>query len=406
MHRDITTWREVRSHRLWLAEQTMGLLAFARGSKVDRGFGWLDDDGVPDPARPPQLWITSRMTHIFAVGNLLGIPGCGPLVDHGLLTIRDTFEDSEHGGWFSDDPASGGDGRKEAYGSSFVLLAASSGAMAGREPAMALLHEAATVITRRFWSEKEGACLESWDREWAEPEPYRGANANMHMVEAFLAAGDATGDAVWFTRALRIAEQLIHDVARAHEWRVIEHFDGEWRPLPDYNADQPSHPFRPFGVTPGHGLEWSRLMLQLRSGLESPPGWLLEAAEGLFARATADGWQANGGFVYTTDQHGEPVVRQRLWWVVTEGIGAAAALHAETGERRYEEWYRTLWDFAATHLIDAARGSWHSELDGRLQPTRQTWVGKPDVYHSLQASVLPRFPVRPSVARAVLSSQG
>ena len=87
----------------------------------------------------------------------------------------------------------------------------------------------------------------------------------MHMVEAFLAAGDATGDPAWFDRALQIAERLIGEVASTHDWRVVEHFDEQWRPLPDYNADQPRHPFRPFGITPGHGLEWARLLLQVRA---------------------------------------------------------------------------------------------------------------------------------------------
>ena len=79
----------------------------------------------------------------------------------------------------------------------------------------------------------------------------------------------------------------------------------------------------------------------------APPDWLLGAAQGLFARAVADGWQRTGGFVYTTDFDGQPVVSDRLHWVVTEAIGAAAALHAVTGDEEYERWYRTCWDFAA-----------------------------------------------------------
>jgi mannose/cellobiose epimerase-like protein (N-acyl-D-glucosamine 2-epimerase family) len=223
----------------------------------------------------------------------------------------------------------------------------------------------------------------------------------MHMVEAFLAAGDATGDSTWHLRALRAAERLVEDVARAHGWRIVEHFDAEWRPLPDYNADQPRHHFRPFGVTPGHGLEWSRLLLQLHAALDAPPGWLVEAARGLFGRAVEEGWHPDGGFVYTTDLEGRHAVTDRLWWVVTEGIGAAAVLHAVTGEDEYERWYRTCWDFAAEHLIDAARGSWHAELDDVLRPSERTWTGKPDVYHSLQAALIPRLPVSPSLAGAL-----
>jgi sulfoquinovose isomerase len=337
------------------------------------------------------------MTHVFALGALLGRPECGALADHGLLALWERFADAEHGGWADEE------GRKAAYPHAFVLLAAASGTVAGRPPARALLDAAARVVEERFWSEAEGACLESWDRAWTAPEPYRGANANMHMVVAFLAAADATGDPVWLARAERIAARLIDAAARGHGWRVVEHFDADWGPLPGYNRDAPRHPFRPYGVTPGHGLEWSRLLLALRAGLRDPPPWLLEAARGLFERATADGW--HGGFVYTTDLDGRPVVTDRLHWVVAEGIGAAATLHAVTGEPEYAAWYERCWEFAEAHLIDRAGGSWRHELDADLRPSAATWSGKPDVYHALQATLIPRLPVRPSLAGAITFRQ-
>ena len=397
------SWFGLASHRGWLERETARLLDFARGSRVRGGFGWLDADGVPDPGQPLQLWITTRMTHVFALGHLLGHPGCGELTDHGLGALRGAFEDREHGGWFAavdDDGPAGTD--KEAYSHSFVLLAAAGAAMAGREGAHALLERIVTVVEERFWSEEEGGCVESWDRAWQQLEGYRGANANMHMIEAFLAAGDATGDRVWAQRALSIADKLAHELARSHGWRILEHFDPDWRPLPDYNADQPRHHFRPYGVTPGHGLEWSRLLLQIHAGLDDAPAWLVDAARGLFGRAVADGWhQEGGGFVYTTDLDGSPVVDDRLHWVLTEAIGAAAALHAATADEEYERWYRTFWDFAGAHHIDLQRGSWHHELDEANQPSSRTWSGKPDVYHALQATLLPRLPVRPSIAGAL-----
>lgn len=394
-------WSDLPAHRAWLLDEAGRLLDFARGSAIEGGFGWLDANGAPDPSVPPQLWITGRMTHVFALGHLMGNPGCGRLVDHGLAAIRDVFADRERGGWFA---AAGEETRKEGYTHSFVLLAAASAHVAGREGAAELLEDAARVILERFWSEEDGACIDSWDAAWTEPEPYRGANANMHLVEAFLATADATGDPAWTHRAERIAGRLIRDVAGAADWRVVEHFDEHWQPLPDYNADDPRHRFRPFGITPGHGLEWARLLLQVRAALAEPPEWLLGAAQGLFERAVADGWQEPGGFVYTTDRNGRAVVTDRLHWVVTEAIGAAAALRAVTGHADYERWYRAFWDFAALHLIDREHGSWHMELDEALQPREQTWKGKPDVYHSLQATLIPMLPVAPSIAGALRAS--
>ena len=101
-------WLGRPSHIAWLTDEAARLLEFARGARVERGFGWLGPDGTPDPERPLQLWITTRMTHVFALGDLIGHPGCAPLVDHGLASIRVAFEDAEHGGWF---PEVGADGR-------------------------------------------------------------------------------------------------------------------------------------------------------------------------------------------------------------------------------------------------------------------------------------------------------
>jgi len=395
-------WRGLASHRLWLAGETGRLLDFARGARVEGGFGWLDTDGAPDPAQPLQLLITTRMTHVFAIGHLLGVPGCGLLADHGLRGIQDTFGDHEHGGWFfevgADGPLRTG---KEAYAHAFVLLAAASAAIAGRPEAGPLLDRITDIVEQRFWSEDEGACVEAWDRDWHRPERYRGANANMHMVEAFLAAHDATGELIWSQRALRIAERLVRGVASKHDWRILEHFDVGWTPLPEYNREEPRHPFRPFGVTPGHGLEWSRLLLHLHASLDGQPDWLIAAARALFGRAVEDGWDASGGFFYTTDLDGGPVVTDRLHWVLAEGIGAAAALHAVTGADEYDRCYQTFWDVADAHFRDRNRGSWRHELDDRLQPSDRTWTGKPDVYHALQATLLPRLPITSSLAGAL-----
>ena len=79
--------------------------------------------------------------------------------------------------------------------------------------------------------------LESWDEAFSKTEEYRGGNANMHAVEAFLIVYDVTHDKKWLDRAIRVASVIIHDVARNNHYRVNEHFDTQWNPLPDYNKD-------------------------------------------------------------------------------------------------------------------------------------------------------------------------
>ncbi len=403
-------WLGTASHGRWLDAEARALLDFARAAAVPAGFGYLDDDGDVDPERPVELWLTCRMTHCFALGTLLGIPGAGPLADHGVTALTTRLRDPEHGGWFS---AVGPDGpvneAKEAYAHAFVVLAAASVTAAARPGGRELLDEALAVSTERFWREDEGAVLESWDRGFTTSEEYRGVNANMHTVEAYLAAADVTGDDVWLDRALRIARRVLDGYAREHEWRIPEHFSAGWEPLLDYHDDDRAHQFRPFGATVGHWLEWARLALHLREGLtvrqRPTEGWLLEAARALFDRAVADGWAVDGadGFVYTVDFAGEPVVHERMHWVVCEAVGAAAALELVTGEQQYAEWYQRVWDYAATHLVERP-GAWRHELDAENRPSARTWPGKPDVYHALQATLIPRLPLAPALAPALARS--
>ena len=79
------------------------------------------------------------MTHVFALGELLGEPDCAAFADHGLDAIATAFADAEHGGWRTRAGVPG----KAAYDHAFVLLAGASAALAGRPGGAALLEAAA-----------------------------------------------------------------------------------------------------------------------------------------------------------------------------------------------------------------------------------------------------------------------
>ena len=78
-----------------------------------------------------------------------------------------------------------------------------------------------------------------------------------------------------------------------------EHYRRDWTVDRDYRG---SDMFRPYGYTPGHALEWTRLALQLWALGGKRLDWLPEAAKGLFAQAVGQGWDAErGGFYYTLE---------------------------------------------------------------------------------------------------------
>ena len=401
----MSIWTDRPSHRGWLHDETLRLLEFGRGVvPTSRGAAWLDDDGAPDPDHPVFTWITGRTAHVYGLGHLLGVPGCRPIADRAIAALRTSLHDDEHGGWFASIAPDGTpDATKSAYAHAFVVLAASTATVARLDGARALLDDALAVLDTRFWKPAAGLSVDEWDRTWTTLDPYRGVNANMHSVEALLAAGDATGDARWHERAAIITGHVARWAA-ANDWRIPEHFDARWDPQLELNADRPDDPFKPYGATVGHGLEWSRLLLHVDAALPGrTPGVLVPAARALYDRAVADGWAVDGtpGFVYTTDWSGVPVVHTRMHWVAAEAIGAAAALHRVTGDARYAADYARWWDYASEFLIDHERGSWHHELDRSNAPSAKVWPGKPDLYHAFQSTLLPLLPLAPGLASAV-----
>ena len=387
----------------WLnAEADRLALGVVASRRADGGFGWLDDDFQLVPDRPAETYVTARMTHVAGLEVLRGNDAAANFLDHGMRAFDGPLRDGEFGGWLS---STGPDGtaEKRAYDHCFVVLAAATATVTGHPRATTLLTKALECLEARFWDDERGLLVDTWDREWQQCEPYRGANANMHGVEAMLAAADATGDDVWHQRALRVAETLVHQNARAAQWRLPEHFDDQWQALPDYNRGDPAHAFRPYGATIGHLFEWSRLLLHLQHGLSEPPSWLRDDARSLFDTAVREGWAVDGapGFVYTVDADGAPVVRSRMHWVLCEAIAAAEVWRQHEPSAELDGWLGTWWGYAQEHLIDIERGGWQHELGPDNTPAAGTWSGRPDVYHAYQATIIGLLPPGRSIAGAL-----
>lgn len=366
----------------------------------------MNDRGHPDLSHPALTYITARMAHVHFLASMQGYPGSRRKADRvfdGLLT---TLRDSTNGGWFeSSADASSADATKTAYTHAFVVLAAAAAAAAGHPSGRGLLDEALEVVDRRFWDENYGMCADTWNASWTALDGYRGINANMHMVEALLAAADAGAPEVWRSRAVRICDNVI-GWSQANENRIPEHFTAEWQPMLEYNSGDTANQFKPYGATVGHGFEWARLLVQASLVADSPRGHdYVAAAASLYHRAAQDGWQPGPlpGFVYTTDWTGRPVVTERLHWVLCEAIAAAATLGRRTGEERYDNDYRAWWDIAADSFIDLVDGSWHHELDADNRPAATVWSGKPDLYHAVQATWISRGVNSSSMVAALLA---
>ncbi len=393
-------WINDPVHHAFLRADAQRQLDFFRPMlRADGGFDVPDLTGAPLGNGPQELHTTTRMVHSFALAKQFGYDGCDDVIDAGLAFIWNAHRDGKNGGYVA---AVGRDGRaaddtKLAYGHMFVMLAGSTAKDAGHPDADRLLADVTDILQSKFWEEEHGRFANEFRTDWTPFSKYRGLNANMHGVEAHLAAFEATNETAYLDCAGRILSFFFDELAPAHGWRLPEHFTEDWQVDAEYEGNPM---FRPAGSTPGHSFELGRLLLQYWDLTGRADDSAPAKARRVIKQALGDAAHPDGGFVYTL-RDGEVAVADRYWWPVTEAIGAVAALQKLEPNAQDETLYRALWGFADTHLIDHKHGGWFPELGEDGTPVSRQFLGKPDIYHAIQADL---FPLVPALSR--LSSFG
>ena len=399
---------DTEENRAFLKENLEKILLFGHAFPSPGGGSYyLGDDGTPWKERPRETWITARMVHVYSMGLLLGHDGSEQLADAAIKGLRGELHDQENGGWYAGLTQDGQPlENKQCYAHAFVILAACSGVLAGRPGAEELLKDALEVYDLRFWNEEEGLSSDTWDTAFTLLDDYRGLNANMHSVEAFLAAADTLQDETYRIRAGRIIDHVL-GWAAGNAWRIPEHFTKDWEADLNCNIDKPDDPFKPYGATPGHGIEWARLIVQWalssRTLDKEKRTEYIDASQELFLRAVMDAWNVDGapGIVYTTDWEGNPVVHDRMHWTLAEAINTSAVLCRVTGKPEYAWYYARFMQYLDECVLDHVHGSWYHQLDQNNRLMTTVWPGKSDLYHAAQAMLIPYYRPDVSIALAV-----
>lgn len=399
---------DTEENKKWLRQLLDEILEFAKeGQAPDGSTYYQTDDGKPWLEKNRDTYETCRMAHSYAIAEGLGYDGAKEKIANSVRALKTVMHDNENGGWYaglsSDNKPLPG---KLCYTHAFVILAATSAMVAGVDGAKELLDDALAVYDKYFWEEENGLSSDNWNTEFTELDTYRGINANMHTVEAFLAVADVAGLEEYRIRSGRMIDHVL-EWAGNNNWRIPEHFTDKWEPELELNKDKPDDGFKPYGATPGHGLEWSRLIIQWALSTfkedKSKAEKYLEAAEKLFCRAVEDAWNSDGqpGIVYTTDWEGKPIVHDRMHWALCEGINTAAVLWKLTGKQKFADYYAEFLEYADEKVIDHVNGSWFHQLDRENNVIGTVWPGKNDIYHAVQATVIPIYGAEQSIALAI-----
>jgi mannose/cellobiose epimerase-like protein (N-acyl-D-glucosamine 2-epimerase family) len=385
---------DFRSRR-FLLDHIQHTMAFYHPRAIDpRGgfYHFFKDDGTVYDPHTRHLVSSTRFVFNYAMAyRQFGEPEYRQAVQHGVDYLRRVHRDTKTGGYawlLGKDRVL--DATNHCYGLAFVLLAYAHALRAGVDSAREYLAETFELMERRFWSASAQLYADEASPDWSQLSPYRGQNANMHSCEALLAAFEATDDQRYLDRATVLARNItVRQAALAHGL-VWEHYHEDWSVDWDYNRDDKSNIFRPWGYQPGHLTEWAKLLLILdrhRAYLSGASEWLLPRAIELFDAALERAWDGeHGGIVYGFAPDGSVCDGDKYFWVQAESLAAAALLADRTGQGKYWSWYDRIWEYGWRYFVDHDHGAWYRILtrDNRKYSDEKSPAGKTD-YHTMGA---------------------
>jgi len=338
--------------RRWLFEEALPLWSTAG---VDSRFGGFHEalgfDARPLD-RPKRIRTMARQVYAFAASAACGWDGpADALIAHGLdFLVR--HGRTARGGWVRALHADGGiaDAAEDCYDHACVLLALAHAARRGLRLAADLARETLAFLDTCLADRRCGGFHETLGTyRW------RRSNSHMHLLEAFLAWHETTGDAAWLERAAAIVALFTDRFFDPESWTPGEYFDRCWRPAPGGHGNR---------TEPGHQFEWAALLLDFAARTERPE--LAGFARKLYATALANGIDRATGLVYgAVSRQGEPLETASRSWMQAEALKAAIALDAAGGpdlKPEIEERARRLF---GRHLDPAPGGLWIDRLDGQ-----------------------------------------
>ncbi len=343
-------WRRRVHH--WLFEETLPLWSTLGVDERHGGFhDALGFDGAP-LMKPKRMRTQARQVYAFAVAKARGWEGpADRLIAHGIDFMTGKGR-TDKGGWVRTLNVDGSvaDPVEDAYDHSCVLLALAHAHMSGHPDALRLGEETFAFLDAHLEDSRMTGFLESSDGEGE-----RRSNPHMHLLEAFLAWHQATGERTYLRRASRIIDLFRSHFFDADSWTLGEYFDAGWKPAAGEKGGW---------TEPGHHFEWASLLVDFaaRSGQAD----LTAFARKLYASAIANGLNRSTGLAYgAISRQGLPLDRVSRSWPQAEAIKAAIALDGSGGPDLKPEIEARVGRLFRWHIDPAPLGLWIDRIDER-----------------------------------------
>ncbi len=363
--------------RAWLVEDALPVWST---EAIDDAGGFveqLDLSGKAEPGVNRRARVQPRQIYVFCEAMRLGLGDYRELIATAVDWLYAHGFDQAEGGFFHllDGNGAPVERTKDTYDHAFMMLglAHASRAAPSAKVTELLEHTIAFVTGKLRASEGPGFAEQIPARQ-----PRR-QNPHMHLLEAFLALYEVTGEARFLAEADTIVEMFRAHFFRPETETLAEFFGDDWAPLAGDEGRI---------VEPGHHFEWVYL-LQAHAETHAAEGALTEPpagaqARGLFEVARARGIDPVSGLAYDSIwQDGGVKARSKRCWVQTEALRTHALMGRSSAPLAGEaaQWLDRLFRY---YLEPAPKGTWLDVMDAENQPTPKA-IPASTLYHLMSA---------------------
>ena len=355
----------------WLADSA---LPFWTTAGYSRSAGLFHEcvgfDGRPLDQLSKRLMVQGRQLYVLAHAFLLGMHDDRALLERTFARVVDVFRrpDLQYRWIFSIDAAGNvADPRCDTYSLAFVLLAlAWIYRVNGDAGVLALIDEVCALLDGPLAASGGGA-IDGLPR----PDRFRRQNANMHLLEAYLALHQSTGNDDHLVRARGIVALFSSKLFDRDRRALPELFDDAWR------ATEPAW------FEPGHHFEWAWLLRRFArfDPISATRDSGARDIERLLSRALAEGVDAEGFAIDQVQVASGVRTPTRRCWGSCEYLKASASEFAQSAEEQ--------WAVRASSALRALRngfvatkipGLWIDRIDESGRPLSRD-VPASTLYH-------------------------
>ncbi len=324
-------------------------------------YGEISADNQPVTQASKGIILNARILWFFSeVAQAVDNPDYRRNAQRAYDYIVAYFVDSEFGGVYWELDATGQpiNTKKQIYAQAFTIYALCAYyQLTQDEQALHLAQSCFSLIEQHGIDRAREGYLEAFTREWGVIADLRlsekdlnypkSQNTHLHILEAY-------------TRLYQVDKRESVKAALRYN---IEMFD-------KYMIDRNTHHLRMFmdlewkdfspGYTYGHDIEASWLIAQALESLgdDAYTEFLTPTLLNIAEVTLQEGIGAYGQVLDSYDFATQAVNVDTVWWVQAEALVGFLFAYAMTGETRYYEAAKNIWQFIKTYQIDHKNGEW------------------------------------------------